>query len=144
MKKRIWAYGFLLALGMFLLKWLESYYFIQHLSLEIYVAMIAFLFVGLGIWMGYKWKGQADQLTESLQPIPAVEEKKVDMAQWGISPREYEVLLLIAKGCANKEIADQLHISIHTVKSHVSHLLTKLGVKRRTQLISKAQSLQII
>lgn len=50
------------------------------------------------------------------------------------TPREKEVLLLIAEGRSNKEIADELHISIKTVKTHVSNLLMKCELEDRTQL----------
>jgi DNA-binding NarL/FixJ family response regulator len=49
-----------------------------------------------------------------------------------LSPRELAVLQLIAKGLANKEIADRLSLSEMTVKTHVRHLLTKLEVPDRT------------
>lgn len=52
----------------------------------------------------------------------------------GLTEREREVLLLIAEGKANKEIGDELHISIKTVKTHVSNLLMKCEVDDRTQL----------
>jgi NarL family two-component system response regulator LiaR len=52
----------------------------------------------------------------------------------GFTTREKEVLLLIADGKSNKEIADELHISIKTVKTHVSNLLMKCGLEDRTQL----------
>ncbi|QGQ95254.1 DNA-binding response regulator [Paenibacillus psychroresistens] len=52
----------------------------------------------------------------------------------GFTLREKEVLLLIADGKANKEIAEELHISIKTVKTHVSNLLMKCDLEDRTQL----------
>jgi NarL family two-component system response regulator LiaR len=52
----------------------------------------------------------------------------------GFTLREKEVLLLIADGRANKEIAEELHISIKTVKTHVSNLLMKCALDDRTQL----------
>lgn len=52
----------------------------------------------------------------------------------GLTEREREVLLLIAEGKSNKEISDELHISIKTVKTHVSNLLMKCEVEDRTQL----------
>jgi NarL family two-component system response regulator LiaR len=52
----------------------------------------------------------------------------------GLTEREREVLLLIAEGKSNKEIGDELHISIKTVKTHVSNLLMKCGLEDRTQL----------
>jgi NarL family two-component system response regulator LiaR len=51
----------------------------------------------------------------------------------GLSEREHEVLRLIAEGCGNSQIAEQLVISEHTVKSHVSNILSKLHLADRTQ-----------
>ncbi|GIO86349.1 DNA-binding response regulator [Paenibacillus faecis] len=52
----------------------------------------------------------------------------------GLTEREKEVLLLIAEGKTNKDIAEELHISIKTVKTHVSNLLMKCELEDRTQL----------
>lgn len=60
--------------------------------------------------------------------------KKKESPLEKLSPRELEVLQLIAKGRSNKEIGDQLFIAERTVKSHVSHLLEKLELQDRTQL----------
>ncbi len=53
-----------------------------------------------------------------------------------LSKREAEVFPLIVEGCTNKDIAEQLFISENTVRNHVSHILHKLGLTRRTQLAS--------
>jgi non-specific serine/threonine protein kinase len=50
----------------------------------------------------------------------------------GLSPRELDVLRLLAEGCSNRTIADALFISVPTVKVHVRSLLTKLGLESRT------------
>ncbi len=52
----------------------------------------------------------------------------------GLTEREREVLLLIAEGRNNKDISEELHISIKTVKTHVSNLLMKCDLEDRTQL----------
>ncbi len=52
-----------------------------------------------------------------------------------ITPREREVLLLIARGRSNGEIAEELHMSSATAKTHVSRLLSKLGARDRAQLV---------
>ncbi len=62
----------------------------------------------------------------------------------GISQRELEVLFLIAEGRSNQEIADQLFLSLNTIKTHTSNLFSKLGVKRRTQAVQKAKELGIL
>jgi NarL family two-component system response regulator LiaR len=53
----------------------------------------------------------------------------------GLTEREKEVLLLVANGSNNREIAQQLFISEKTVKTHVSHILCKLHLEQRTQLV---------
>ncbi|KMY52768.1 LuxR family transcriptional regulator [Bacillus sp. FJAT-27231] len=52
-----------------------------------------------------------------------------------LTEREREVLLLIAQGKSNQEIADELYISLKTVKTHVSNILSKLEVNDRTQAV---------
>ena len=53
-----------------------------------------------------------------------------------LSARELDVLRLVARGLGNKEIAAELAISSHTVKYHLTSVLTKLGVRSRTQAVS--------
>jgi len=52
-----------------------------------------------------------------------------------LSPKELEVLGLMASGCSNKEISEALHKSEGTIKNHVSNLLAKLGVRDRTRAV---------
>ena len=57
-------------------------------------------------------------------------------ARLGISPREAEVLGLVADGLANKQIAERLTLSVRTVEKHVESLLRKTGCASRTQLVA--------
>ena len=61
-----------------------------------------------------------------------------------LSPREIEVLTLIAEGKSNQEIGQQLHISLSTVKGHSSQIYAKLNVNNRVQAVKKARSLGLL
>lgn len=58
-----------------------------------------------------------------------------------LSPREQQVMTLLARGRTNREIADELTITQHTVKVHVEHILSKLQVSHRTQAAVRAMEL---
>ena len=51
-----------------------------------------------------------------------------------LTEREEEVVLTVARGRTNVEIADELHISLSTVKTHLASLMTKLGVRNRVEI----------
>jgi LuxR family transcriptional regulator, maltose regulon positive regulatory protein len=60
------------------------------------------------------------------------------------SERELEVLQLLAAGKANGEIAEQLFVTLHTVKKHVTHILEKLGAGNRTEATARARELGLL
>ena len=62
----------------------------------------------------------------------------------GLTPRETEVLALLAEGASNKLIANRLGISVHTAKFHVGSLLDKLDATGRTDAIAHAVRLGVI
>jgi DNA-binding NarL/FixJ family response regulator len=64
----------------------------------------------------------------------AVRRERARTALEGLSAREHEVALAVGRGCANAEIAAELHMSVATVKAHVSRLLVKLGAENRVQV----------
>ena len=66
----------------------------------------------------------AQRLRECCQPEGETAEENYEL-----SDRESEVLLLVAQGCSSKEIADKLHISIHTVNTHRKNITHKTGIK---------------
>jgi DNA-binding NarL/FixJ family response regulator len=64
--------------------------------------------------------------------------------QVSLSAREIEVLRLVADGASNTEIADRLHITDATVKSHLVHVFSKLGVASRTAAVVAARNLGVL
>jgi DNA-binding CsgD family transcriptional regulator len=136
MLRTILVYGLVLAAGVFVLQWLEFQYFARTHPFELYLALIALAFMGLGIWVGAKL---------FRRPAPAAFEVNTKVqATLGISERELEVLELLASGRSNKEIAGRLNVSPNTVKTHVGRLYEKLEVKRRTEAVLKARELGMI
>jgi DNA-binding NarL/FixJ family response regulator len=67
-----------------------------------------------------------------------------DLPAEEMTPREIEVLQLLAEGLSNKQIAQQLGISEHTVKFHVDAILGKLGAHSRTEAVTRAARLGLI
>jgi len=61
--------------------------------------------------------------------------------EYGLSPREEEVLSLIAQGLKNKEIADKMFVSVSTIKTHTRNIFEKLDVRNRIEAARKAKSL---
>jgi len=62
-------------------------------------------------------------------------EEEEDCTPTDLSTREYEVLQLITKGMTTTKIADELHVSVHTINSHRKNILKKLGLKSPAELI---------
>ncbi|MDO9328939.1 MAG: LuxR C-terminal-related transcriptional regulator [Pseudomonas mandelii] len=86
----------------------------------------------------------SQELTEKLPAMAARPTLEASPATEQLSARELAVLRLIAQGCSNQEISDQLFISLHTVKTHASHINSKLGVERRTQAVARAKELRVL
>lgn len=136
MLRTILIYGALLAAGAFGLQWLQYRYLVRAYPLEVYLALIAVAFMGLGLWVGAR-------LFRRPQPAP-FETNTRAQETLGISERELEVLELLAAGRSNKEIAHRLEVSPNTVKTHIARLFEKLEVRRRTAAIVKARELGVI
>lgn len=73
-----------------------------------------------------------------------IEQPTVQTEETLLSQRELEVLELIAQGYSNQQIAEQLFISLHTVKTHSRRIHSKLGVQRRTQAVAKAKVMGVM
>ena len=147
--RQLLLYGGALALLLFLLKWMEYRFVILDHAFEIYITLIAVLFTALGIWLALKLvpaKTQTVVVEKEvyLHPASPFTFNEVQQQKLGLSAREIEVLQLMAAGMSNQEIAEQLYVSVNTVKTHTSNIFQKLDVKRRTQAVEKAKQLQLI
>jgi NarL family two-component system response regulator LiaR len=144
--KYIILYGLALAVLLLLLKWLEWRFLVVDRAIEIYGGALAVLFTALGIWLALKlgrpkWKTIVVEKEVFVRP-GAINEK--ELARLGLSPRELDVLRLMAEGLSNQEIAARLFVSLNTIKTHSANLFMKLDVRRRTQAIEKARKLHLI
>lgn len=142
-------YGISLALLLFLLRWLELRFIIFKHSFEIYAGIIAVIFTGLGIWLALKLASPRieTRIVEKEVYITRNENFVKDTAlisSLELSSREMEILELMAQGHSNQEIASKLFVSLSTIKTHNQNIFEKLDVKRRTQAIEKARSLNLI
>ena len=135
--RRYLLYGVVIALGAFGLQYVDYLHSVRRFSTQLYIGLIATAFTGLGVWVGMRLTGAPRSSGEFARNERVIE-------TLGISPREVEVLELLAEGLSNKEIAERLFVSSHTVKSHLSHLYDKLDVSRRTQAVQKARTLGIL
>jgi DNA-binding CsgD family transcriptional regulator len=133
-------YGVLCGALIVVLNLVEYRYVVLTRSLEIYGALVALIFAALGIWLGLTLTGRKERVVirETRVEVPMREPFVADPARreaLGVTPRELEILELIAAGLSNKEIAERIFVSENTVKTHSSRLFEKLGARRRTQAV---------
>ena len=136
MIRHVLSYGAALAVLALLVEALEFGHALGSVPTSLFVLGIAMMFAALGIWLG-------TQLVPRPRSDPFVRNDKA-LAALGISPRECEVLELMAEGASNKLIARRLEISPNTVKTHAARLFEKLGAQSRTQLVRKARELELL
>jgi two-component system, NarL family, response regulator LiaR len=147
MKRHILIYGLVGGLLIVLLKLVEYRFLVIEHSIEIYGALIAALFAVLGIWLGLKLTRTKEKVVIKEVPVAAAASftlNKTRMQELGITPRELEILQLIARGLSNREIAEQLFVSENTVKTHSSRLFDKLSARRRTQAVQLGKECGLI
>jgi len=145
-KKTILIYGLCGGALIVALKLIEYRFLVVEHSIEIYGGLIAAVFAGVGIWLGLKLTRKKEIIVEREVLVPAqpfvLNEKR--LRDLSITPRELEILDLIAQGLSNREIAERLFVSENTVKTHSSRLFDKLSAKRRTQAVQIGKELGLI
>lgn len=75
-----------------------------------------------------------DQIAAKVMPVLLGKQEEENQPDASLTPRELAILTCIGEGLSNREIADQLALSVGTVKNHTSQILDKLGLRDRTQL----------
>ena len=146
MRKTVLLYGLLGGVLIAGLKFIEYRFLVVEHSLEIYGGLVALLFSSVGIWLGLKLTKTKETIVVKEVAVPdepfAVNEDRRE--RLGITPREMEILELMAAGLSNREIAEKLFVSENTVKTHSSRLFDKLQAKRRTQAVQLGKEAGLI
>jgi len=146
LNKKILFSALSLAGLLIIIKIIESSFFQYKFNFDVYLGIIAVLFLIVGVYFGNKFgkKGKNDAALYNNVNGNVSNYSINTSIETDLSSRELEVLLSISHGLSNKEIADKLFVSLNTIKTHTANIYSKLGVKSRTQAISRAKSLNLI
>ncbi|HEU4859469.1 MAG TPA: response regulator transcription factor [Chitinophagaceae bacterium] len=143
MRAVIIGFGLLILCLLVLFKIGEVNFTKGNVRLEVIVAIVALIFFFVGLY----FNNQAQKKTSGNSSEPLVSTQGIDYDQIkkvGLTQREHDVLVKMADGLSNQEIAEHLFLSESTVKTHVSNILFKLDAKRRTQAVQAAKKLKIV
>jgi DNA-binding CsgD family transcriptional regulator len=154
MKRHILILGLVGGVLIAVLRWSEYQFLVMQHSFQIYASIVAILFAAFGIWLGIRLTKPRETIVlrevevlvpASPQDTPAAFTlNQPQLEALGITPRELEILTLIAQGLSNREIATRLFVSENTVKTHCSRAFDKLGARRRTQAVQLGKQLGLL
>lgn len=145
MRRIVVTYGLLGGVLIAALQLIQYRFLVIEYSLEVYGGLVALIFASLGIWLGLKMtRRPAEKEVLVVREPPPFVVDQARLQQLGITPREHEILTLIAAGLSTSEIADKLCVSENTVKTHSSRLFQKLDARRRTQAVHIAKQQGLI
>ena len=145
--KSVLLYGAAGGVLLVLLQLLEYQHFVRTVPGAWYGGAIAVLFAGVGLWAGLRWARPREVVVVREVSVPREEPFVVDpsrAAELGVTPREREVLGLIAQGLSNREIGERLFVSENTIKTHSSRLFDKLDARNRVQAVKKGKELGLV
>ena len=149
--RHVVLYGLVAGLFIAALRAIEYRWLVVEHSIEIYGALVAAVFAAVGIWIGLRVTGRREKIVVREVPVrvevPVSLPFEVDearLASLGITPRELEILGLIAAGLSTREIAGRIYVSENTVKTHSSRVFSKLGARRRTQAVQLAKEYRLL
>ena len=130
-----------------LLQFIQYRFLIIEYSVELYGVLIA----AVGIWLGSTIVRAREVVREIAVHVEVPVASSAGFVRddaacerLGITERELEVLALIAQGLSTREMADRIHVSENTVKTHASRVFAKLGARRRTQAVQMGQRQRLI
>jgi DNA-binding CsgD family transcriptional regulator len=160
MKRHALIFGLVGGLLIATLQYTEYRFVVIEHSVELYGALVAILFATFGIWLGLRITRRRETIRETVVVkevlVPAEASapfgpntvpfalNTARQQTLGITPRELEILTLVARGFSNREIAGKLFVSENTVKTHCARAFDKLGAKRRTQAVQLGKELGLI
>lgn len=142
--RQLILYALSMAAVLVVLRLMEIQFLVIRHTFEIYAAIVAILFLAIGIWVASKLIRPKTIVVEKEIPVSQFVFNEPEFLRLGISKRELEVLELMSAGLSNSEIANKLFVSENTVKTHVTRILDKLDVRRRTQAVDKAKKLSLV
>lgn len=147
MRPIIIGFGLLILSLLILFRIGEANFIKGDVKLEVIVAIAACIFFFVGLYFNYHSQKKAagpPVLPPVSSGIPAATIDYGQIRKLKLTQREHEVLVKMAEGLSNLEIATALFLSESTIKTHVSNILFKLEAKRRTQAIQMAKRLNIV
>ncbi len=131
MARQVALYGAVGGVLIALLKIIEYKHFVLEYPSEIYGGLVALIFTSLGIYFGLRWTRAKQVVVIREVPVrmdgPFILNAE-QLKDVGLTPREHEILALIAQGLSNREIGAKLFVSENTVKTHSSRLFEKMQV----------------
>jgi DNA-binding CsgD family transcriptional regulator len=143
-KSAVAIYGVAGGLLIAALKFAEYRFLVVEHSIEIYGGLIAAVFSAVGIWLGLTLTRRDVVIKEVPTPREPFVADEARVRQVGLTPRELEILQLMARGMSTREMAATLFVSENTVKTHAGRVLDKLGANRRIKAVEAARALGII
>jgi len=142
MRSIVIGFGLLILCMLVLFKISEVNFTEGNVRLEVIVAIAAFIFFFVGLYFNYRSQKKNSEKKEESGGSSVIDYEQIKKV--GLTQREHEVLVKMAEGLSNQEIAQQLFLSESTIKTHVSNILFKLDAKRRTQAVQSAKKMKIV
>jgi two-component system, NarL family, response regulator LiaR len=155
MKRHVLIFGLVGGLLIATLQYTQYRFIVIEHSVELYGALVAALFAAFGIWLGLRITRRRETIRETVvvREVQVAAEASssepfapntATQETLGITPRELEILTLVARGLSNREIAAQLFVSENTVKTHCARVFDKVGAARRTQAVQRGKELGLL